>query len=348
MIDHSLISFIATIIATIIGVILGYYFGRRASGRLETKSYTVRNALELLKLGRSEEWNEVRAMNPGWIPDASGAQIHEKDLSGSNFRNVVLKGASLENSILDYCDFSSANLEEANLETVSMHGARLVGANLRKANLTKAKLDFCDFSDANLEDTILKGASLRGASLKRSNLKGADLKESDLEGADLRGASLININVPIQVIDSHEIQVEPDTTVLLNEISKDPTRLDSLTEASFEKIISLLFKNSGFKVISEPVERGIEAYDFIIERLEPFSEQAIVEIKRIGPQKKLGISPIRALQAARLQTGAKKAFLVTTGHIGSEARKIAEELGDIELVDRDTLISWSAKVVSKL
>jgi len=81
----------------------------------------------------------------------------------------------------------------------------LSGQDLTDANFQGIVLDFCDFSDADLRradfsDSVLYGTFLYRANCSESNfsgalLQGVVLSEANLRGADLRKARIINNNM---------------------------------------------------------------------------------------------------------------------------------------------------------
>src|ERR1700736_4632448 len=83
-------------------------------------------------------WREERAGNPlaRWSVDLSGADLHNRDLSGAalyrtDFSGADLTGADLSGSTVDNSDFSGADLS----------GATLVGTNVADANLVNLRWD---------------------------------------------------------------------------------------------------------------------------------------------------------------------------------------------------------------
>lgn len=130
------------------------------------------------------------------------------DLSGINFRETILTGASFQGSRFigagednrlgtfddALADLSGAELKQANLtgailSHISMENASLILASLNQADLFQANL-----KGANLSSAKLIGASLHQAVLENASLTGADLTEANLSQANLYGASLTRVS----------------------------------------------------------------------------------------------------------------------------------------------------------
>lgn len=139
-----------SVIAAVFGALVA---GRASRNYVEVRRYTTENAVELLELERSEEWNEVRALSPEWVPNLAYCDFSGKDFSGANFSKALLKGTNLRSAILDYCDFSSADLTGADLQAASLRSAILTEAILIETNLLGANLSHADLHNANLGST---------------------------------------------------------------------------------------------------------------------------------------------------------------------------------------------------
>lgn len=143
------------------------------------------------------------------------------NLSGVYFAGMVLVGADLARSDLNYAHLAGVNLVQADLASIQAHGvdlseaylmvanfagasldgAHLKGANLSDANLNHAFLDDAhlngaDLVDTSLIDTDFAGANLTGADLRRAAIDtSTDFEDANLTGADLRGAEFVGANL---------------------------------------------------------------------------------------------------------------------------------------------------------
>jgi uncharacterized protein YjbI with pentapeptide repeats len=133
-------------------------------------------------------------------------------LRGADLNNAVLDFTNMPGAVLSQANLSDASLYEADLSDADLSGADLSDASLYDADLSNADLLQADLSNANLRGAVLEGANLSGAYLSSTNLRGAflsgaylgggltenprvltmpaNLRGADLRGADLRGADL--------------------------------------------------------------------------------------------------------------------------------------------------------------
>lgn len=111
-------------------------------------------------------------------------EMKSLDLSRTDLRRAVLRGAHLEMSAL-----IGAHLERAFLERAHLKSALLHEAHLERAVLTLARLERATLDKAHLDGAFLIGAHLEGAKLVRAHLERASLIEAHLEGADLSRAT---------------------------------------------------------------------------------------------------------------------------------------------------------------
>jgi uncharacterized protein YjbI with pentapeptide repeats len=154
-------------------------------------------------------WEELRLfldlVDKGQLSSVSKElPFWEPNLSGADFYNLNLPGASLERSVLVGTRLFQANLEKARLSHSTLDGANFNVANLTDANLEYASLKNVNLHGATLEGAFLGFADLSGAdlsmaklsrcSLRQANLKGANLRGADLSHADLQGAKFFELN----------------------------------------------------------------------------------------------------------------------------------------------------------
>jgi len=109
-----------------------------------------------------------------------GLLIEETRASGA-LADGSLRGAHLENALLDRLDMTGANLGRATF----------CGASLRQTSLRGATLEAADLCGTNLQEADLRDAILTHALLEAANLHGAQVSHSELCRADsLVGATL--------------------------------------------------------------------------------------------------------------------------------------------------------------
>ena len=112
--------------------------------------------------------------------------------AGMNFH---LSGVSEIARDLSELDLSGADFRKIVLEKAELQGCRLIQVNLDGANLWKAKLDDANLWEAKLQDAYLREAELKNADLSRAKLCNAYLLEVNLQGAYLGAADLQNVNL---------------------------------------------------------------------------------------------------------------------------------------------------------
>jgi len=175
---------------------------------LEDLSQLDELGLKLLKEGKWEEFNQLRAKY-NWIPfNLADADLRGIDLVPSHLRDIDMEHGPLDREKREWeatVELWDSNLRGINLEGAQLPCVNLLGADLRYANLRGANLWEASLSWANLEGADLRNANLVGASLAEANLQGADLEGADLryanlsyadltgakiEGADFRGADI--------------------------------------------------------------------------------------------------------------------------------------------------------------
>ncbi len=137
--------------------------------------------------------------------DLRGASLDDALLQGASLKGALLEdarlgfaqlqGASLNDAQLQGALLGGAQLQGASLDAAQLQGAWLFAAQLQGASLHRAQLQGALLDGAELEYALLDGAQLQGASLDDARLQGASLNDAQLQGASLdftrlQGASL--------------------------------------------------------------------------------------------------------------------------------------------------------------
>jgi uncharacterized protein YjbI with pentapeptide repeats len=135
----------------------------------------------------------------------SGVDLSNKDLTGiiltqSNLTGANLSGVDLSNKDLTGIILTQSNLTGANLSGVDLSGKDLTGTTLIRANLSGTNLSGVDLSNKDLTGVNLTGVNLRnkdltGTILTQSNLTGANLSGVDLSNKDLTGVNLSGVDL---------------------------------------------------------------------------------------------------------------------------------------------------------
>jgi hypothetical protein len=297
---------LSIVLASVIGILFGLVVSIFVSRKfLRKKVYTPTNAVELIKLSRPEEWNEVRVLNPGWKPELPRLVCEGTLLPTINLSRADLSGASFKGAILD-----GANFFEAILVGVDFSGASLVGVKFDSANLRKAKL----------VDVNLQGASLENATLDPDDPV-TNVNESN-PPKDLEGRELLSI-----------VAHKPDLIYWIT-----PRQFDELVATVFRSLNYQVERTTNY--IDSGYDMIVTRTDPIIGR-----QRFLVEAKRTKKDYKVGESSIRTLYAALMRAGADKGILITTTGVTANARRLVSEMPNIVIVDRDGLFDWIARAV---
>jgi uncharacterized protein YjbI with pentapeptide repeats len=139
-----------------------------------------------------------------------GKEGERANLSNINFQEITLNNKDLRGALLDFTNFSDADLrwstfkgsklrnskfDNAKLFKIDLEGANLRGSSLQQANLSEANLKYTKLSWSNLVGVSLKKACLINASIENSNLQRSDLSSANLSNANLRRSTLIRANL---------------------------------------------------------------------------------------------------------------------------------------------------------
>jgi uncharacterized protein YjbI with pentapeptide repeats len=126
--------------------------------------------------------------------DLSYANLNRSNLTGTNLCYTKFHGASLEQCILDECEFIGSELHHASLNECSAKRCGFGGADLTYTSMINT-----DLSEATLSRSILRHADLRASNLTKARLSEADLShaiftraklvESDLKQSDVLGTN---------------------------------------------------------------------------------------------------------------------------------------------------------------
>ncbi len=127
--------------------------------------------VKILKQG-VEVWNKWREDNPGVIPDLSGWDLRNIDLSQANLYATNLRGVLLVNHMFPGTNLQKSELSDSLLFRVNFFRARLVGVNLSKSFLEQTNFSMTSLTSVELTDSTL------------SNTIFGDTKLSKTEGLD--------------------------------------------------------------------------------------------------------------------------------------------------------------------
>lgn len=274
---------------------LALYLGLRLARKLfHRERIGVDTAIRLLESSLPEEWNELRILNPEWIPKFSGADLPNCQLQSINFRGAVL-------------------------DSVNFNGASLDGADFREASLKKASL---------------QKASLRDANFRRANLRGADLSAANLSGAAFDNTDLEDAKLPAEARRSNrdrEFEIDLDRSRPPADFSSS---FEDLHPAQFESLVSELLQAMGYKIeiTGGGHDQGFDLVATRADPIGG-SMRFLVEVKRYPLSRAIGVAPLRALYGAALQSSATGSIIVTNSRFTRGAMEFAKNMHNLNLID---------------
>lgn len=294
-----------TVVLSVVAAGVGAFIGFRLSGKLFfKKTFGPENAVELLKAGRPEEWNEVRIRNPDWTPDLTKIDLSGQTLPQTNFSSLRLDSADLSRANLDGCRFDGASLAGAKLAMASLLGASFHSANLKGADLADARIERTSFVDADLSGTVL-----------------ADKPDVKQEAA------------PAPTLDS--LKSLANSEKLLNS-------LDAMAPRQFEEMIAQLFASQGYQVELTSAKSD-QGFDVIVTRDDPLVGEATYLVEAKKYRYPVGVSSVRSLVGSVISQNANRGIIVTTSSFTKPARDIAQQLPLVQLIDGRDLANWILK-----
>lgn len=137
----------------------------------------------------------------------SGASFRGLDLSRCKFTQALLNEVDFGDCILQGADFTTANLDSATLTNVNANNAAFSAAQMYKADFGNAQLEQTNFThakmtEANMRDANLSKASLQNVTANLVNFRGAHLFKADLSEGDFSQASFREANMNDSILDS--------------------------------------------------------------------------------------------------------------------------------------------------
>ncbi len=130
-------------------------------------------------------WNAWRRENPDCVPDLSGADFSQCDLSHADLRFANCYQTNFSKATLE-----SAILYQANLNEADLRKSHAMNTNLRFATLYYAKLTDSDMSGADLSHISAYDVNATNARFDKANFTCAQIKVAWIADASFRGADL--------------------------------------------------------------------------------------------------------------------------------------------------------------
>lgn len=229
-------AFTFVVLLLAIGLFTNAFLAQVCNGEVESpvcngKYKGIKPAEEELKkiLDDHKKWYETYkptdATEAASVPQDGRAYLCEADLS-----HIDLSKTDLRFAILRGANLAFADLSETNLRNVNLSGAHLWGAILRKVDLT-----FADLS---------------GADLRRADLSGSNLWRANFSGMGLRVANL----------DSVTFELKPGALPLIPDIALAENLSRMQFDESPHSLVELrdAFKKAGFRQQEREITYAIE------------------------------------------------------------------------------------------
>lgn len=128
-------------------------------------------------------------------------------------------------------------------------------------------------------------------------------------------------------------------------LAQDLGRWLRLSASEFEALFASLLAAVGYQEVRCTGGAGDRGCD--IHAVSPRGEVVIVQCKRYAPGNPVGSTTLQSFGGAIRRFRAHRGIFVTTSGFTSEARGIAEQDGNIELIDGDQLVALFAQVVKR-
>ena len=141
--------------------------------------------------------------------------------------------------------------------------------------------------------------------------------------------------LPEQVIQIH------DLNEMLMWLSRDPNLMYGLPSRRFEEMVAKLFQDQGYDVsLTQATRDG--GYDLMAVMKAGFSPLLLlVECKRYGPDRKVGVEVVRALNGVTDRMRANQGLIVTSSFFTRDASEEKRLIGHrMELKDYNDLTGW--------
>ncbi|HET8669508.1 MAG TPA: pentapeptide repeat-containing protein [Candidatus Saccharimonadales bacterium] len=173
-----------------IAVLTAFLHGKAKIGADETRrpqehadvQEAVRSLGKILETSDKNNWSVKR-------PRLEGLDFSGLDLSHLYLRAVVIVDSYFDKALLDYADFS-----QAEMLNVRFDGARALGIKLNGAQIKSSCLEEVDFTSAELRSLLTWSTDLNSASLEGSYLSGARLQNTRLANANFNRADLSSVD----------------------------------------------------------------------------------------------------------------------------------------------------------
>lgn len=169
-------------------------------------------------------------------------------------------------------------------------------------------------------------------------------------GQESRGCTFLDQPMVDMKWDDYEFQypydIEEQLYTVVNNVERniqavldDPNSVYNMSPSGFEDMVAEIFQRKGFNVKITPRTRDGGKDIIASYNMGGIPCMIIIECKRYAPDRKVGVSVVRALHGTQMKEHYGKAVVVTSSSFSRDARKFANDLRDmVILVDFEELI----------
>lgn len=174
-----------------------------------------------------------------WL-DSAGAEgrraVFRDNLSGMDFSQQRLSGASFRGLNLERCKFTQTQLNEADFGDCQLTGADFTAANLDSAIMTHVMANDVAFSAAQMNKVDFGDSQAQGADFTQAKMSEANFRDSNLSGAKLQNATAHLINFRGANLDQSNLNHGDFSQATFREANLNGAILEAanLTQASFK------------------------------------------------------------------------------------------------------------------
>jgi len=136
-------------------------------------------------------WNQWRDDNPGLVPDLTGADLEDKNLSEINFEHANLNGANFFLATLENANFKYAKLQNSIMGLTTLNYADLSGSDLWHSRISESGIEHARFEAAHLNGVDFEASSLDHADFRHADLAFTNFNNASLYKANFAGATLV-------------------------------------------------------------------------------------------------------------------------------------------------------------
>jgi len=151
-----------------------------------------------------------------------------------------------------------------------------------------------------------------------------------------------DLNYELERIPQRQVLLLEDVNdELLKYAAREPSVLHQLTSRRFEELVAAILLNSGFdvEITKATSDGGVDIYAYLRNSVSDFL--VLVECKKYGPLRPVGVELVRQLYGVQQKLNAPKSMIVTTSYFTKPAQDFRRAIFNrMELKDYNDLTAW--------